>query len=265
MHKRTLVFGDSHGAYRALQQVLERSKYNPQEDLLIGLGDYVDGWSEAAKLVELLISIHKEAEIKPIYIRGNHDTWCYDWLMYGNRNRIWEEQGGRETINSYIIEGLSISEEHRVFFRTLHDYYIDDHNNGFCHGGYTSGHGLGHEPIQSNYYWDRDLWGLAMLHHVSADLFEGDTVTGKYSRYNKHKELFIGHTSTTNWLIKPQNPEYEFQKSGYVQVPMHRENVWNLDTGAGFDGVLTIMDIDTKQFWQSDKVKSLYPDEKGRG
>ena len=46
---------------------------------------------------------------------------------------------------------------------------------------------------------------------------------------------------------------------------MNRCNVWNLDTGGGWLGKLTIMDIDTKQFWQSDFVYELYPEEKGRG
>jgi serine/threonine protein phosphatase 1 len=41
-------------------------------------------------------------------------------------------------------------------------------------------------------------------------------------------------------------------------------NVWNIDTGAAFTGKLTIMDIDTRQFWQSDPVKNLYPGETGR-
>lgn len=45
---------------------------------------------------------------------------------------------------------------------------------------------------------------------------------------------------------------------------MNRCNVWNLDTGSGFSGKLTIMDIDTKEFWQSDFVRELYPNENGR-
>ena len=37
-----------------------------------------------------------------------------------------------------------------------------------------------------------------------------------------------------------------------------------IDTGAGWEGRLTIMDIETKQFWQSDLVTDLYPG-MGRG
>jgi serine/threonine protein phosphatase 1 len=41
-------------------------------------------------------------------------------------------------------------------------------------------------------------------------------------------------------------------------------NIWNVDTGAAFRGPLTIMDVDSKVFWQSENLDILYPNEKGR-
>ena len=55
--------------------------------------------------------------------------------------------------------------------------------------------------------------------------------------------VFIGHTATTAW---------------HTDQPMHAANIWNLDTGAGFRGRLTIMDVATKRFWQSDPVTRWY-------
>jgi len=43
--------------------------------------------------------------------------------------------------------------------------------------------------------------------------------------------------------------------------PGQSRGVWNLDTGAGMSGKLTVMDIDTKEYWQSDLVTELYPEE----
>jgi serine/threonine protein phosphatase 1 len=40
--------------------------------------------------------------------------------------------------------------------------------------------------------------------------------------------------------------------------------VWYLDQGGGFEGKLSLMDIDTHEFWQSDKVVNLYPGFHGR-
>jgi len=37
-----------------------------------------------------------------------------------------------------------------------------------------------------------------------------------------------------------------------------------VDTGAAFKGPLTIMDANTKEYWQSEPVHLLYPDENGR-
>ncbi|OQP66531.1 hypothetical protein A3860_13685 [Niastella vici] len=40
--------------------------------------------------------------------------------------------------------------------------------------------------------------------------------------------------------------------------PLSALNILNVDTGAGHSGRLTIMDIDTKKFWQSDPLPELY-------
>ena len=45
---------------------------------------------------------------------------------------------------------------------------------------------------------------------------------------------------------------------------MHAANIWNLDTGAGWDGKLTMMDVNTGEYWQSDRITELYPNEQGR-
>lgn len=46
--------------------------------------------------------------------------------------------------------------------------------------------------------------------------------------------------------------------------PVRSSNVWNLDQGAGYEGKLTIMDVDTHEYWQSDIISDLYKQEKGR-
>ena len=47
-------------------------------------------------------------------------------------------------------------------------------------------------------------------------------------------------------------------------VPLFKNTIWNLDTGAASKGALTITDIDTKEYWQSDCLSELYPNEIGR-
>ena len=68
-------------------------------------------------------------------------------------------------------------------------------------------------------------------------------------RLKLYNEIFIGHTPVT-YIGK--------------EVPVNFANVWNVDTGAAFKGKLTIMDVASKEFHQSEPLPDLYPNEKGR-
>lgn len=271
---RTLVFGDAHGGFKAFLQVLEKCNFDNKIDKLIGLGDVADGWGETAELVEYLITLQEESNNRHIFLKGNHDAWCQEWLNTGLQRDMWVMQGGKATIDSYVRTGLLVKQEHRDFFNNLIPYYIDEENRGFVHGGFRSKNGLGHEPYESDYYWDRTLWEVAVaVHHNYIGTILGPESTDFDEfyrplpyRFEKHKEVYIGHTSTTNWIAKEHLPEKKYgQVSGTpISVPMNRCNVWNMDTGCGWNGRLSIMDIDTKEVWQSDFVKTLYPNEKGR-
>lgn len=265
--KRTLCIGDIHGGLKALKQVLERCKFSYNEDKLIFLGDYIDGGvtREYAELIQYLIELDQICNHKPIFLRGNHDKWCQDWLVMGAAHKIWVEQGGRATMKSYIDTGFVASIEHKFFFQNLVNYYIDEDNNGFVHGGFTSLQGLGHETYEDDYYWDRDMWTQA----VTIDSRNpGDLPYTGPGRMYKHKHIFIGHSQTLYWNVKPNYPEYNDPnqpKNGSIVVPMTRCNVTNVDTGAGGPkGRLTIMDIHSREYWQSDTMSTFYPEDKGR-
>lgn len=264
MKNRILCIGDIHGNYKGLLQVLERSNFNNDTDQLICLGDYIDGYSESANVIQHLIELQKESDNRHIFIRGNHDEWCNEWLTTGIRNNVWVNQGGKATIDSYISTKYLISEEHRKFFIYLHNYYVDDQNRGFVHGGFRSKKGLGNENYESDYYWDRDLWTISIFReNLKMKSNEGSPVS---TRMYKHNEIFIGHTSTFNYKIKHNNKigDSNFKTDGLTK-PIKACNVWNLDTGSGYaTGKLTIMDVDTKEYWQSDLSKELYTNENGR-
>lgn len=255
---RTLVMGDVHGGYKGMIQALERAGFDKDKDTLISLGDIADGWSEVPECVDYLLSCKNL-----IAIRGNHDKWCHDWFQMGQAPLIWTQQGGQATIDAYIRTGKITEESHKEFFKKQLLYYIDEKNNrAFTHGGYTSPKGLGHEPYEADYYWNRDLFSVALSSHS-----RNTSLTDKLPRLLRpHKEIFIGHTSTVNWDYSNTLPAPEGSKKGDpIMTPIHACNVWNLDTGGGFYGKITVMDVETKEFWQSDLMKELYPEDKGRG
>ncbi|OBQ56144.1 serine/threonine protein phosphatase [Tamlana sp. s12] len=240
--KRTIAIGDIHGGLRALTQVLNKVEVK-DEDKLIFVGDYVDGWSEAAQVIQLLVELSEK--VTCVCIKGNHDVWTEAWLRSGEVNPVWYMHGGKETMESY--EGFSDEEKqiHLNFFENMPLYHLDDENRLFLHAGFTSVKGVEAEINPEYFYLDRTLWEMALT--MKTDIPEDDAIFPK--RLKLYKEIYIGHTPTTNFG---------------VDVPMNVLNVWNIDTGAAFKGKVTALNIDTKAFYQSDNLPDLYPDEPGR-
>ncbi|RYZ41361.1 MAG: serine/threonine protein phosphatase [Sphingobacteriales bacterium] len=239
---QTFVIGDIHGAVKALEQLMERMRPSHQ-DRLIFLGDYVDGWSQSAEVVAYLMELDKTYEC--IFIRGNHDAWCEDWMMDMLPNDKWLFHGGKLTVVSYEKLSRQDFQVHLGFFNRMKNYFVDEQNRLFIHAGFSSMHGPDHEHYISNYSWDRTLWEMALT--MDKRIEKDSKLYPK--RLLLYNEIYIGHTPTINY------DEYK---------PMQACNVWNLDTGAAFYGRLSGMNIDTREIFQSDRVMELYPNEKGR-
>jgi serine/threonine protein phosphatase 1 len=240
--KRILAIGDIHGGLKALKQVLQKAAVT-KNDTLIFLGDYVDGWSESAQTIEFLIHLSQQQHC--VFIKGNHDAWTEEWLRSGTADNRWLFSGGKETVTSYSSFNEEKKLSHLHFFERMKMYYIDEQNRLFIHAGFTSMHGPVQEFYSTNYTWDRTLWEMAIT--MDKRIKKDSLLFPK--RLKLFHEIYIGHTPTINYN---------------AEEPMQGCNVWNLDTGAAFTGKLTIMNIDTKMFWQSDRVQNFYPEEKGR-
>ena len=232
---RTLVIGDIHGAYYPLLQVMERAKVTP-DDQLIFLGDYSDRGIHTPKVLDYLIALQDTHRV--IYLRGNHDTLCCDFLLGKLMSPLWRSHGGKATEEAYKDYTKDDKQPHIDFLQSLRNYLLDGQNRLFLHAGFTDRGGVVHEFFQENFYWDRTLWELALA--TPEDMSLSDPYYPK--RLTLYKEIYIGHTPTLNY--------------GSVQ-PMCRHHIWNLDTGAGFIGRVTLMDIETKEYWQSDPVVEM--------
>lgn len=242
-----MAIGDIHGAYKALKQCLERSGFDYENDLLIQLGDVVDGYPDTYECVEELLKI-----INLIPIKGNHDEWVREFIDTDFHPFYWT-YGGKGTLISYLkhagkegryfssgsgfktsLQSTDIPDTHKDFFRNQQLYHIDNNRRCFVHAGFER-HIPFCEQKESAYHWNRNLWSDALeQNEYGGDTF---TITTKFS------EIFIGHSPTTHWG---------------TDQPLTAFNITNLDTGAGHSGRLTIMDITTKEFWQSDPVMELY-------
>ena len=239
---KTWVIGDPHGGLRAIQQCFDRSGIDRERDHLICIGDVADGWPDVAESLEELLTVKHLS-----YVIGNHDVWLNNYLSGGHAPNIWTSQGGFASIESYN-NNTHLVKKHRDFYSKQPFYRVID-GNLYVHGGFY--------PLQSieaqaghDLMWDRDLWYRAS--EISKMMNQAKMKRSiKYSMHqiNNYKEIFIGHTTTSRITI---------------DSPVNYLNIWNVDQGGGFEGRLTIMNVDTKDFFQSDLVKTLYPGVRGR-
>lgn len=258
---KTFVIGDIHGAYIPLKQCLERSGFNKEEDLLITLGDICDGWPYVYECVIELLTIKNRVDI-----RGNHDAWFKTWLDTCIHPDFWR-QGGRGTKVSYLRgAGLwdeNLAEErwlgpkdvpvsHWDFFHRQNLYYKDNKDRLFIHAGFYRFKKLTEQRrIDADvFYWDRDMWQDAI------SLQRGDELNFK----ENFSEIFIGHTHCAT----PKLATFALPIGDPVYAPKKADIIYNLDTGAGSHGKLTIMDVDSKKYWQSDLVNDVYGNYKPR-
>ncbi|MEQ8424090.1 MAG: metallophosphoesterase [Cyclobacteriaceae bacterium] len=224
--RNTFVIGDIHGSYRAMLQCFAKSGFNYQEDTLICLGDVADGWPETNQAIEELLKIKNL-----IYILGNHDFWNLDWMETGYANEVWLNQGGQATVNSYTE---TAPESHSSLLRTARPYYLHE-NSFFVHAGINPNKPLNSQGIQT-FLWDRNFANKARALHK-------EDVKNRLTTYDA---VYIGHT-----------PIQEPHPKQYCEV-------WMMDTGAGWSGRLSMMNIESKEFFVSDPVPELYPGIEGR-
>lgn len=221
---KTYVIGDIHGAYRAFLQCFERAGFNKKKDRMIVIGDVCDGYPDVRQCIDELLTVKH-----CVLVVGNHDMWALDWALRGDKPEIWTSQGGNWTMASY--NGGPMPKDHIDFLQNG-QLWIELKEQVFVHGGFNPDIPLSSHTAQA-LVWDRQLLDMAWKKHSKDN----------NCRFGRYKDIFIGHTTTEIYN---------------TLKPVHVCNVWNIDTGAGWSGKLTIMDIDTKEYWQSDLTPDLY-------
>jgi len=225
---KRFVIGDIHGRYDALIEVFQLSNFNYETDKLIILGDIADGGIDSYKVVEELLKIKNY-----IFCIGNHDIWLKNHFETGIIEKVWYNQGGKATIESYKKAGfvkdgkIQSPETHLQFFRKAHWYHIEDENKLFVHGGIEPDKPISQQQ-KLTILWDRELIKYARKQPIP-----------------NWEYVFVGHTTTQTYKNYP-NVANEFE-------PIKFNNLYIMDCGAGWDGKLAIMNIDTFEFYTSKK------------
>ena len=265
--KRRLCIGDIHGCYDKLMDVLDRCKFS-DSDILYSTGDFTDRGNQNVKVLDFLLSLEN---FKPVC--GNHDLWNYEYLSNSiSRDSLdcWVNwNGGRLTYREEHKQPLEWKQKVAGWLSEI-PYRIDLGDrmiiHSVCHCNTYNWIDIPLDEITmatlklSNLIrdevYDDQVWSRSIIPACEGYLPIGSKKINEaefdYFRklcdpiYNGEKIYIIGHT--------PLDHPFFDRKLGIIGI----------DTGAfcsnevyGVDGYLTVLDMDTFEYWQSDKEGSF--------
>jgi serine/threonine protein phosphatase 1 len=212
---RTLVIGDIHGCFTALEALL-RIVAPVADDRIIALGDYTDRGPDSNLVMQRLVELYDAGQL--IALRGNHDEMMLA-ARDGDERRMWILCGGRETLMSYGHELYDkvydrIPERHWQFLESdCRDWY-ETETHLFVHGCIEPD-----LPMK-----DQDTWTLRWK-----------KLTGPVV-HRSRKILVCGHTKQ------------------YDGLPLVYSKTICIDTGAyDSEGWLTCLHLERARYWQANQ------------
>ena len=245
---RRLVIGDIHGSLEALKYVLNEAKYNPTEDKVICVGDYIDTGAQSYEVVEFLLDLQSKAKHKPVFILGNHDEYWnkifandlsevrderFMTRLYSDWLGEWE---GAVTYDDYMCHSDEDILRHKSeFFDKLLSHHVEDHKL-YLHAGYDPKIGL-KETI--NLHGEKDLIWKRDLYEAAYDYWQrerqGEDVSALEIIFDGFEKIFIGHTPTC--------------KLG-INEPTKMGKLLNVDQGCKINGTLTLWIEESESYFQ---------------
>ena len=230
--RRMLVISDVHGELERFEELLEKVEYNPKEDQLILLGDYVDRGLNAKEVIEKVMRL-KEAGA--LVLKGNHEDMMIKALTT-EEEKFWnhwvKRNGGDQTLHSYGFSERDIAVNEEEFIRPqLHSEVLEQHLEFIK--------GLDHYIETDEYIFVHA--GVQPITPVS----ETDAHTLMWIRnefhngYNGEKTVVFGHTETK--ILHGDNENFD--------VYFGENRIIGIDGGAVYGGQLNCLELPSQKVY----------------
>lgn len=208
---RQFVIGDIHGCLDMLKGLLDLIKYDPLQDELFFVGDYIDRGPDSKGVVDYLISLRNTSPEKVHCVLGNHEALLLD-VLAGFGIDIYLYNGGGTTLRSYgtghRFTDLSwLPETHKAFYEGLVPY-LELEKFIVVHAGLVPGIGLEKQALE-DLLWIREPF--------------------IYSQADFGKRVVFGHTPFRDPLVMP--------------------NKIGIDTGAVYGNKLSCVELHELKFF----------------
>lgn len=213
MAGRHFAIGDIHGCFGLLEDLWGKLDFQPENDTLVFIGDYIDRGPHSREVVDFVLDL--QSRFKVVCLLGNHERMLLSYHLHNSGREMFLMNGGANTIASYGLKDtaagkrINVPSSHLDFFRKLLNYY-ETEDYIFVHAGLKPG-----VPLQK-----QDPEGMIWIRQefLSSD-------------YDFGKTVVFGHTPLPRPLLKP----------GRIGI----------DTGAVYGGKLTCVKLPDEIFYQA--------------
>lgn len=205
--KRMLVISDIHGCYDEFESLLKHAEYQPFNDQLILLGDYMDRGKQSKQVLEKVIQLVKNGAAA---LRGNHDQMFLDFMQSDQllQSEHYMMNGGLDTLETYVgkqhfsagvtMENLETAKdyirthypEHVEFISKLPYYYETEHHL-FIHAGINPSLDNWKDTSEHEMIWIRQPF-LDKNHSYDFTVVHGHTPS-KFIRGNDDNTIYFGN------------------------------------------------------------------------
>ena len=231
-YSRVLAIGDVHGMYEKLIKLMDKIRFNPDEDLLIFLGDYIDRGPDPGRCLQYIFALQQQYPDVVVCLMGNHEVMMSSYFMQkrGRYNNLivdyagsWLDNGGLETLKQLDEMDADTKEELLQWVMNLPvKYQYQDYF--FCHAGVDPDVPL---AVQNEFdmLWRRQQW---------------------WEQYKGEETLVVGHTPVQK-VMKLTGKERRTPKPLFLA-----NHVIMCDTGAYMSGgKLSCVDVLAGKVWQA--------------
>lgn len=225
--QRVMAVGDIHGNLLAFEQVLKKSSYNPKNDLLIFLGDYIDRGKQSCGVVEKVRELVSQGAIA---LLGNHEKLMIDAITSKDPT-LWYLNGGKKTGSSYRRKETMYKFDTKTYY--IHYNFLKDLPLYFTVLVGKKLYFFSHAGLNFKIPFDEHtpndfIW---TYHNYVAPKISGDII------------FVTGH-------IRVQELRQRWNQE-VTDVPIFLPNKIFLDTGIDFGGKITLCDVVQREYWQA--------------
>ncbi len=203
--RRIWVVGDLHGCRRELDALLQQHQFDPQQDLLISVGDIIDRGPDSLGCLALLE--------EPWFhcVRGNHEEMALSALQ-GQEMALWQMNGGDwffRLRGAELIAARHALQRCRELPLILH-LQLDERTVVIAHADYPAREYALNKPLD----WQQVVWSRQRLEAMES---------GERAGIHGADAFYFGHTP--------------------LKQPLTIANLHYIDTGAVFGNHLTMLQI----------------------